>query len=511
MTAADDIVGRRPRPGQRLARLPLRVRLVAGFTLAMTVVLVATGAFIYWRVQYALDQRLDTDLLAEAQSLEPLVQPDGTLRTAGLAAAVPGVSEHQVLDRDGRVLSAGPGLGDTPVLGAGTVRAALRGPVYADVGLLLPISKRPLRLLATPISTSGPAAVLVVGLRRDERDEALRELLAQLALAGLGALIITAVVGERLAKAALAPVERYRAQARAIADGAPGLRLEVPAGRDDEVTRLGHTLNDMLAGLERSLARERRFVEDASHELRTPLTLLSTRVQLMLRRPRSIAEHETALRELQADVVALTELAEQLLQISAATDTGHPSGEAPGDLAQVVRALPVPADGADRSLLPNTWTVDSPTPGTVGVPMPDPALRQVLLNLLSNAGVHGAPPVHVTVRLVRSGERPVGLLMVSDGGPGVPAEFLPTAAERFSRTDDARPRPGAGLGLSLVHALVGRYEGELRLCSAGVHHRYQQRFDVECRHPAEGTTVTVLLPALRSWPPAAEATGAPRR
>ena len=101
--------------------------------------------------------------------------------------------------------------------------------------------------------------------------------------------------------------------------------------------------------------------------------------------------------------------------------------------------------------------------------------------------------------------------MVGDGGPGVPAKFLPTAAERFSRTDAARPRPGAGLGLSLVHALVQRYDGELRLCSAGVHHRYQQRFDVECRHPAEGTTVTVLLPALRSWPPAAEATAPPRR
>jgi two-component system OmpR family sensor kinase len=503
MTSADDLPDRRRRPGQRLARLPLRVRLVAGFTLAMAVVLVATGVFIYWRVQYALDQRLDTDLVTEAQALEPLVRPDGTVRTDRLAAAVPGVSEHQVLDRDGRVLSAGPGLGAAPVLGAGTVRAALRGPVYADVGLLLPISKRPLRLLATPISASGPAAVLVVGLRRDERDEALRELLAQLGLAGLGALVITAVVGERLAKAALTPVERYRAQARAIAEGAPSLRLEVPAGRDDEVTRLGHTLNDMLAGLERSLARERRFVEDASHELRTPLTLLSTRVQLMLRRPRSIAEHEAALRELQADVVALTELAEQLLQISAAADAAHPSGEAAGDLARVVRALPVPADGADRSVLPSTWTVDSPAPGTVAVPMPDPALRQVLLNLLSNAGVHGAPPVDVTVRLARAGDRPTAVLMVSDGGPGVPAEFLGTAAERFSRTDAARPRPGAGLGLSLVHALVQRYDGELRLCSSSVHHRYEHRFDVECGHPGHGTTATVLLPALVA-PPAGE-------
>jgi two-component system OmpR family sensor kinase len=110
------------------------------------------------------------------------------------------------------------------------------------------------------------------------------------------------------------------------------------------------------------------------------------------------------------------------------------------DLARVVRALPPPADGPDGSLLPTTWTVDSPAPGTVVVPMPDPVLRQVVLNLLTNPRIHGAPPVDVTVRLVHAGDRPVAVLMVGDGGPGVPAEFLPTAAERFSRTDAARPR-----------------------------------------------------------------------
>ena len=484
----------------RPARLPLRVRLVAGFTLAMTVVLIGTGVFIYWRVQYALDQRLDTDLVAEAGALAPLIQSDGTLRTAP-APALTGVSEHQVLDRDGRVLAAGAGLGNTPLLDAGTVRTALHGPVYADVGLLLPISKRPLRLLATPIATSGPAAVLVVGLRRDERDEALRELLAQLGLAGLGALVITAVVGERLAKAALAPVERYRIQARAIAAGASGLRLDVPAGRDDEVTRLGHTLNDMLDGQARSLARERRFVDDASHELRTPLTLLSTRVQLMLRRTRSVAEHEAALRELRADIEALAELAEQLLQITAAADrSGSHDQAATGDVARVVARLQPPGDGDDRSLLPPTWTVDSPPPGTTVVGMPDAAVRQVLLNLLTNAGVHGALPVSVAVRMLSAGDRQVVLLTVRDNGPGVPAEFLPAATERFSRTDDARRRPGAGLGLALVQALVERYEGELRLCSGGVHHRYEHRFDVECRHGADGTTTTVLLPSTGERP-----------
>ena len=57
-----------------------------------------------------------------------------------------------------------------------------------------------------------------------------------------------------------------RRRAAEIATGRSDLRLEVPPDRDDGVTRLGHTLNEMLAALEESLDRERQFVNDASHE-----------------------------------------------------------------------------------------------------------------------------------------------------------------------------------------------------------------------------------------------------
>ena len=82
------------------------------------------------------------------------------------------------------------------------------------------------------------------------------------------------------------------------------------------MTRLGSTLNGMLDALETALQHERRFTQDASHELRTPLTLLSTRVQLALRRERSPAEHEAILRELGRDIGELAALADQLLDIS---------------------------------------------------------------------------------------------------------------------------------------------------------------------------------------------------
>jgi signal transduction histidine kinase len=91
-------------------------------------------------------------------------------------------------------------------------------------------------------------------------------LLAALVAAGLAALAL-AVLMHR----ALAPLGRLtRAAAEIERTGDSRRRLPQPEGHD-EVGRLASTLNRMLAALDRSRERERRFLADASHELRTPL------------------------------------------------------------------------------------------------------------------------------------------------------------------------------------------------------------------------------------------------
>jgi signal transduction histidine kinase len=337
--------------------------------------------------------------------------------------------------------------------------------------------------------------VLVVAVRRDHRDEALLELLAQLAAAGLAAMVVTALVGERLARFALLPVERYRAQADDISAGASGIRLEVPSERDDEVTRLGHTLNRMLDQLEEALERERHFVNDASHELRTPLTLLSTRVQLARRRTRSVAEHEGVLAEIQTDIVRLAALADHLLVLG--HHTGLEPGAAGADLAAVAERETERRNALDRALgragaghAVRTVEAHGPVP----VRLPDEAVGQVIGNLLDNAAKHGAPPVRVVVdRIGTAGGDDVARLVVSDHGPGMDAELLATATRRFTRSADSRSREGFGLGLSLVEGIVTRAGGELRLCSRGRHHRQGTAYDVPCTHP-DTMSVTVLLP-----------------
>src|SRR5689334_9643039 len=314
----------------RVSRLPLRVRLVAGFSAATLVLLVAAGAFVYWRVDYALDRGLDTELAQASGRLRPLVTPQGAVTDRAEADAT-GVA-WQVLDARGDVVARGGPAKGTPMVSGSRLAEARSGPSTVNVGDLLPVSRAPYRLRIERISTD-PTFYLLTGVRRDHRDEALRELLLQLTLAGLALLVITAFVGERLARAALRPVERYRRQAAAIAAGDAEMRLEVPPLRDDEVTRLGHTFNDMLAGLEQALDRERRFVDEASHELRTPITLLGSRIQLARRRPRTQEEHERILAELEVDLTRLADLAEQLLELGRAGASG---GHGSSDLATAV-------------------------------------------------------------------------------------------------------------------------------------------------------------------------------
>jgi signal transduction histidine kinase len=489
-------------------KLPLRVRLVAGFVVAMLVLLTAAGAFVYWRVEYALDRGLDTELNQATAVITPLVDPTGHV-TSPEAADATGAG-WQVLDSTGHVVDSGGTAPTAPLVTVTDLDHVDAGALTKDIGKLLPVADKPYRVQVTALEPG--EHYLLVGVRRDHRDEALRELLLQLSLAGLGALAVAAVVGDLLARAALRPVERYRRRAAQIAGGADGLRLDVPAGRDDEVTRLGHTLNDMLAALERSLERERRFVNEASHELRTPLTLIKSRIQLARRRPRTTAEHEVVLDELAVDVARLTDLADQLLTLGATE--GAPDGDRSGadgapeggaNLAEVASAVVerhrlTHPDHADQLTLDVALDVPG---GDITAAIDARALERILTNLIDNAFTHGAPPVEIRVRPSPNtatdpdtiGAEPRwALIEVTDAGNGMAPELLDRAAERFTRSAEARSRPGAGLGLSIVVALVRSAGGELRICYAHHHTSHGQHLpEMPCEHPT-AMTATVIVP-----------------
>lgn len=394
-----------------MERLPLRRRLLFGFVASMLVVLIAAGGLVYWRVQNALDAGLDARLDAAARSIAPQVSPAGAV--APDPDVLRSIDGYQVLDRRSRVLSHDLRGGARPLLDPALIAPALVRPMEYDTGDVLPIAPHPLRLYAVPLAGTHPPLVLVLSVSREQRDEALRDLLIQLVLAGLVALFLTALVGDRLARAALRPVETYRSEAARIASGATAVRLDVPTSRNDEVTRLGHTLNRMFDSLAESVARERRFVRDASHELRTPLTLAIARAQLMLRRQRSADELESGFAETLEDLSRLNRLADQLLDLGTEQQPHPETGGV--DLADVatksVLARTTLSPGGSPYAAAGALTVSAHAPARVRVD--EVTLTRVLDNLLDNSVLHGRPPVKVEVDHPGDFAR----LTVSDAGP----------------------------------------------------------------------------------------------
>ncbi|MFE2990557.1 ATP-binding protein [Streptomyces sp. NPDC059262] len=434
-----------PRILRRWHRLPIVVRLVLAVAVTMSLVLGGATALVYGRVQHALDQQLDADLATYYHDLQ------GDLR-AGRKLGGPDGSAFQILDTHGRVIQASDLVRTKQLLTPRDVSSVAGGATARrDIGGLLSLDPHTLRIKAQRVQLPDHRTVIAVAaLRRGHRDEALRELLAQLGIAAALTLIAASYVGYRTARAALDPVERYRRGAATLADGNPGLRLPVPEDRDDELTRLGHTLNQMLGSLETAAERERRFLADASHELRTPLSLLRAELDVALHRPRTATELTHTLRSVDTEVQRLIDLTNALLDLEQLGATNHLT-RAPVHLPDLI-ASAVDPHRATAAHDHRTLTVDA-APGTVHV---DAAwMRPAIGNLVDNALRHGQGDINVTAATQDGTLR----LSVTDAGPGFPDDFMPKAFERFARAEVSRTTPGSGLGLAFVAAVAASHDG----------------------------------------------------
>ena len=425
----------------RFARIPLRVKLTLAFTGVMAVLLAAAGIALSLLVAANLDSTIDDGLAARAGDAAALVRNGGLLARTGETYA-------QVLAPDGSVTDTSPAAGEAPLIARGDLKPSLRTDTISQRRLS---NGTRLRLLARPVRRNVGEAIVVVGEPLTQREKALDALHALLAVGGPLALIIASLVGYGLAAAALRPVERMRRRAAAITTAETSGRLPVPPA-NDEIGRLGRTLNEMLARLEVSLKRERAFVSDASHELRTPLAILRTELELALRGRHTHEELEAALESAAEETERLSLLAEDLLVIARSDQGLLPVRPEPLDAAEVfVRVagrFHSRARAEGRPLAPDR------TPGIVV--RADPArLEQALANLVDNALHHGAGVVELSA-CAQDGHVE---LHVRDHGPGFPPEFLPRAFERFTRADEARSRGGTGLGLAIAAAVASAHGG----------------------------------------------------
>ena len=308
----------------------------------------------------------------------------------------------------------------------------------------------------------GDTVVLAIPLT--EVASTLSQVLQVELLISIGVVAAMAILALLIIRISLRPLEKMGAVAQDIAAGDLSRRVE-PANSRSEIGRLGLALNGMLSQIESAFAertasnrRLRRFVADASHELRTPLTSIRGYSE-MLRRgaAESPADAELARRRIEEESIRMTGLVDDML-VLARLDQGRPLEQEPVDL----QAIATDAVADARVVAPQR-EIKLSSSGTVVVNGDDTRLRQVLANLVRNAIVHTPPQTPIDVSL--STEDSVARLSVADHGPGLNAEEVDRIFEPFYRADPSRSRDsgGAGLGLSIVSAVVTAHGGHVKV------------------------------------------------
>ncbi|WP_042371265.1 sensor histidine kinase [Streptacidiphilus neutrinimicus] len=458
---------------------PLRVRLVVVVTLLLGTVFAAmatvTTVQLRSHLQGTLSDQLD-DAIGRAHA--SLMRPDPAgrnfMQMSGIVNAV-GVAT----DANGNVTSGSFGrsgsLTQKQIDALRSVPADGSAHVVELPGLGSYLVRSDAGALGMP--GPGPHSPVVVGLSESYVTSPVDDLIATEAVLGVAGVILVGFVGFGLIRVSLRPLDRVAATAARISklplhEGEVGRLNRVPAQDTDPRTEsglVGASLNRMIdhvsAALEARHASEtrvRQFVADASHELRTPLASIKGYAELTRRSRESVPPDAAyALGRVESEATRMTALVEDLLLL-ARLDAGRPLEREPVDLAPLVVDA---VQDAHAAVPDHRWEVRLPEDAAAEVVGDENRLRQVLVNLLANAGKH--TPAGTTVTASLTCEDRWAVLAVADDGPGIPQELLPTVFERFARGDGSRSRKAGstGLGLAIVAAVVASHGGQVWVTS----------------------------------------------
>ncbi|GAA3678485.1 HAMP domain-containing sensor histidine kinase [Nocardioides ginsengisoli] len=426
--------------------LASRVIWLTTIAVALSVALVATGAYITARVQ--MTQALDDALLSRAKG----AAKSNELLEAGSKGIPPwalGAGDVRIAFLDFQGTTAVLDRGPTIDFGKPELQVA-QGRLDYSLRTIL-IAGHRYRVVAVPTQKSGIALIIAQPL--EDQDRTLARLGWVTLAFGLFGVLAAGLGGWAVASNGLRPVRRLSASVEEIArteDFTP-----LPVEGDDEVARLATAFNHLLVALDASRTRQRQLVADASHELRTPLTALRTNIDLLTMTARSEAglaglpqdARDELLDDVRAQIEELTTLIGDLTEL--ARDEPIPVQVEPVDLADVVdhavQRVRRRAPSITFEVFTRPWWV-------IGE---DAELERAVTNLLDNAAKWSPEAGQVTVRLSD------GVLTVDDQGPGIAEADRSQIFDRFWRSPDARTMPGSGLGLAIVRQVAMRHSGSV--------------------------------------------------
>ena len=408
--------------------------------------------YIYWQTNDLLTRQTVQTLAAEVKGLREQFELGGPQlldRAVRERSGEPGNSLYFLGSADGAKLS-GNLSGFPSELPAGSGGGAFH---YARAG-----GKGGDRTAAGVAIAVPGGYTLVVG--RDVEDQReFADIVRRILLWGLGGIAALGLGGGLLAsRGILSRIEAMRATSETIMAGDLSRRVPV-TGADDELDRLGTSLNTMLERIEQLVTAMKEVSDNIAHDLRTPLNRLRARLESGLRSGKDGGVPRDVIAKSIEDTDELIKTFNAMLSLARleAGTVGERSRIDLGDLVAGAAELYEPL-AEERG-----FRLDVRAEPGLAVQADKQLLGQAVTNLIDNALKYGANGSKRDIGVSARAAGNSAEIVVADHGAGIAAADRERAIKRFGRLEQSRSEPGSGLGLSLVAAVARLHGGSLRL------------------------------------------------
>lgn len=419
----------------------------------------ATLGFIYWSTRDAIDNQVDARLRIETDYLINLYN------SAALPELLEAIQRRNQIDTYGRFYylannetasSSEDSTDENMPIRMRSVRSYTTRNM-GDVAELPPGSPRafnPVRVAETQLKNG---LKLTIGHEISDEKALLDHTFALVVGATLLTLFFSLIGGVWIGMRMLRRIDSVNRTATEIMSGDLSQRLSVTA-RDDEIDEIATKLNQMLNRIEDLMKSMQQVTNNVAHDLRSPLTRLRNRLEVTLLEKRDPDSYRQEMEGAIGDADSLIQTFNAMLSIARleAGIDGAQWAETPiGDLMEELSEL-YSAVAEESGMGFEANIVDNPL-----YYCNRHLIGQAVTNLLDNAIKYTPIPGNVKIEL--HGNDDEFEIIVSDSGPGIPAEERERVFERFVRLENERNSAGNGLGLSLVQAVVRIHRAKLKL------------------------------------------------
>ena len=208
----------------------------------------------------------------------------------------------------------------------------------------------------------------------------------------------------------------------------------------------------------RALERMQRFLGDASHELRTPLTVIKGYSEMLSKGQMSdVVDRARAFSRVNSEIERMENLIHDLLLLAELGES-RPTTFEELELTELIQA-----HINDFELFNKGRKISIALESDCAIKGSREHLNRVIQNCLSNIIRHTPADAAVAVTLKSKGKKVI--LIIEDGGPGLPDSAYRTEIAAMNRFDPSRSRDngGSGLGMSIIAAIVQEHKGGLEL------------------------------------------------